>query len=66
MLVRSGDLIHADRHGAVVIPEAAAAKIPAACELLTRKEAAILDEARKPGFTIAKLREALTRSEEIH
>lgn len=66
MLVRSGDLIHADRHGAVVIPEAAAGKIPAACELLTRKEAAILDEARKPGFTIAKLREALTRSEEIH
>lgn len=66
MLVRSGDLIHADRHGAVVIPEAAAAKIPAACDLLTRKEAAILDEARKPGFTIVKLREALTRSEEIH
>ncbi|MBU6378523.1 MAG: RraA family protein [Gammaproteobacteria bacterium] len=66
MLVRSGDLIHADRHGAVVIPEATAGKIPAACELLTRKEAAILDEARKPGFNIAKLREALTRSEEIH
>lgn len=66
MLVRSGDLIHADRHGAVVIPEAAAAKIPAACDLLARKEAAILDVARKPGFTIAKLREALTKQDEIH
>ncbi len=66
MLVRSGDLIHADRHGAVVIPEAAAAKIPAACDLLTRKEAAILDEARKPGFTFAKLRAALQKSDEIH
>lgn len=66
MLVRSGDLIHADRHGAVVIPEAAAAKIPGACDLLTRKEAAILDEARKPGFTFAKLRAALQKSDEIH
>ena len=66
MLVRSGDLIHADRHGAVVIPEAAAAKIPAACDLLTRKEAAILDEAKKPGFNIDKLKAALMRSEEIH
>jgi regulator of RNase E activity RraA len=66
MLVRSGDLVHADRHGAVVIPEAAAAKIPAACDLLTRKEAAILDVARKPGFTIAKLRDALNKQDEIH
>jgi regulator of RNase E activity RraA len=66
MLVRSGDLIHADRHGAVVIPVAAAAKIPAACDLLVRKEAAILDDARKPGFTIAKLRAALMKQDEIH
>lgn len=66
MLVRSGDLIHADRHGAVVIPEAAAAKIPAACDLLARKEAAILDIARQPGFTLEKLRAALQRQDEIH
>jgi regulator of RNase E activity RraA len=66
MLVRSNDLIHADRHGAVVIPESVAAKIPAACDLLTRKEAAILDEARKPGFTIAKLKAALMKQDEIH
>ncbi len=66
MLVKSGDLIHADRHGAVVIPEAVAAKIPAACDLLARKEAVILDLARKPGFTVAKLREALQLQDEIH
>jgi regulator of RNase E activity RraA len=66
MLVRSGDLIHTDRHGAVVIPAAAAARIPAACDLLTRKEAAILDEARKPGFTIEKLKAALQRQDDIH
>jgi regulator of RNase E activity RraA len=66
MLVRSGDLIHADRHGAVVIPEAVAAKIPAACDLLARKEAVILELAKKPGFNVAKLRDALAKMDEIH
>jgi regulator of RNase E activity RraA len=66
MLVRSGDIVHADRHGAVTIPEAMAAKIPAACDLLTRKEAVILDMARAPGFNMAKLREALAKQDEIH
>lgn len=66
MLVRSGDLLHADRHGAVVIPFAVAAKVPAACELMARKEAVILDMARKPGFTVAALKEALARQDEIH
>jgi regulator of RNase E activity RraA len=66
MLVRSGDLVHADRHGAVTIPEAVAGKIPAACDLLSRKEAVILEMARAPGFTVAKLREALAKQDEIH
>jgi len=66
MLVRSGDLVHADRHGAVTIPAALAEKIPAACDLLARKEAVILDMARAPGFNVAKLREALVKQDEIH
>ena len=33
---------------------------------LARKEAVILDLARAPGFTIAKLAEALKKQEEIH
>ena len=66
MLVRSGDIVHADRHGAVTIPEALAAKIPAACDLLARKEAVILEMARAPGFNVAKLREALAKQDEIH
>ena len=66
MLVRSGDIVHADRHGAVTIPEAVAAKIPAACDLLARKEAVILEMARAPGFNVAKLREALAKQDEIH
>ena len=66
MLVRSGDLIHADRHGAVTVPAALAEKIPAACDLLARKEAVILEMARAPGFDVAKLREALAKQDEIH
>ena len=66
MLVRSGDLVHADRHGAVTIPANLAEKIPAACDLLTRKEAVILEMARAPGFNVAKLREALAKQDEIH
>ena len=66
MLVRSGDLVHADRHGAVTIPEALAEKVPATCDLLARKEAVILEMARAPGFNVAKLREALKKQDEIH
>jgi regulator of RNase E activity RraA len=64
--VRSGDLVHADRHGAVTIPEALAGKVPAACDLLARKEAVILEMARAPGFNVARLREALKKQDEIH
>jgi len=66
MVVRSGDLVHADRHGAVTIPAALAEKIPATCDLLARKEAVILEMARAPGFNVAKLREALAKQDEIH
>ena len=64
--VRSGDLVHADRHGAVVIPVDVAAKLPEAAELMARREAVILDIARGSGFTIDKLKQAITRSDEIH
>ena len=66
MLVRAGDLVHADRHGAVVIPHEAAPQLPAAIELLTRREAAILRVARSPGFTVEKLKGAIAEAEEIH
>jgi regulator of RNase E activity RraA len=66
MLVRSGDLIHADRHGAVVIPLDIAPKVPDAAELCGRREVPILEIARSPSFTLEKLKEALARSAEIH
>jgi len=66
MTVRSGDLIHADCHGAVVIPLDIAAKLPEAAELCGRRETPILEIARSPSFTLEKLKEALARSAEIH
>lgn len=66
MTVVDGDIIHADRHGAVVVPAGVVDKIPAAVDLLVRREAVILDCARAPDFTIDKLRKALASSAEIH
>jgi regulator of RNase E activity RraA len=66
MLASADDVIHADFHGAVVIPADAVTRLPEAIELIARREKAILDIARTPGFTSAKMREALKRASEIH
>jgi regulator of RNase E activity RraA len=66
MTVRSDDLIHADCHGAVVIPLDVAAKVPDAAELCGRRETPILEIARSSSFSLEKLKEALKRSAEIH
>jgi regulator of RNase E activity RraA len=66
MTVRSDDLIHADRHGAIVIPIDIAAKLPDAAELCGRRETPILEIARSKDFSLDKLTEALKRSAEIH
>ena len=66
MEVSPGDLIHADRHGAVVIPLAVAEQLPSAIDLCGRREAPILNAARAPGFSVAKLRAAMGEAEDIH
>ncbi|MEZ5740107.1 MAG: RraA family protein [Burkholderiaceae bacterium] len=66
MAVNDGDVIHADGHGAVVIPAEAIDRIPAAVDLLVRREAVILDCARGDGFDIEKLRQAMSTSADIH
>ena len=66
MRVRDGDLIHADQHGAVVIPHDIAAGIKAAAEKIIRQEKVIIAAAREPGFTAEKLRAAQGRAAEIH
>ncbi|MCC7272603.1 MAG: RraA family protein [Alphaproteobacteria bacterium] len=66
MIVSSDDIIHADRHGAVVVPAAVVRDIPKAIDLLTRREKVILDAAKAPGFDIAKLKKAMGEADEIH
>ena len=66
MAVRHDDIVHADRHGAVVIPPEAVKELPAAVDLLTRREAVILECARGPDFDIDKLRQAMADSADIH
>ena len=60
------DVIHADFHGAVVIPAEAVRKLPDAIALVSRREKVILDMCAAPDFSVAKLREALRRASEIH
>ena len=66
MVVNPGDIIHADRHGAVVIPLYAVKALPAAIDLLTRREAVILEAARATDFDINKLKQATANAVEIH
>jgi regulator of RNase E activity RraA len=66
MRVRDGDLIHADQHGAVVVPHDVAHAVKEAALQIQRRERVIIEAARKPGFNIEKLREAMGRSAEIH
>jgi regulator of RNase E activity RraA len=55
MRVHSGDIVHADRHGAVVVPVAAVHELPRAAEEIARREARILAVARGPDCTAEKL-----------
>ncbi|MBO1905842.1 RraA family protein [Microvirga sp. 3-52] len=64
--VKPNDLVHADRHGAVIIDPELARELPRAIDLVTRKEAPILRAARSPGFTVEKLIEAWGEAEEMH
>jgi len=66
MTVHPGDLLHADRHGAVVIPHAVARRVRATADLLARREAVILEAARAPGFNADVLARAIGEADEIH
>ena len=63
MFVSDGDIVHADHHGAIVIPADLLEKLPAAIDLMARKEKVLLDAAKAPGFNIEKLRAAMAQSD---
>lgn len=63
--VRPGDLVHADIHGAVVIPPDVVVEIPRALQAVRRREAPMLEAARSPDFDFAALRAALERAAQV-
>ena len=58
MAVKSGDLIHADRHGAVVVPAEKIDAMHAALDGLMKQEARIIAAARAPGATVETIKAA--------
>ena len=56
--IHAGELVHADRHGALVVPEPVVPLLSAAIRKLLDTERLILDPAREPGFTFEKFEEA--------
>ena len=59
MKVKSGDLIHADRHGAVVVPADQIGPMKAALDGLAAREAKIIAAARAPDTSVEKIKAAM-------
>ncbi|MEM7429414.1 MAG: RraA family protein [Pseudomonadota bacterium] len=66
LTVSDNDIVHADHHGAVMIPADAVTKIPAVVDMLVRREKVILDAAKADDFDIDKLKAAMAGAREIH
>lgn len=60
MRVEPGDLVHADRHGAVVIPDECIEGLPDAAARLARAERVLIDASKAEGFDLARLEAMLT------
>ena len=65
MVVESGDLIHADRHGAVVVPAGAARAVVEAAALVARREAVVIEAARAPGAGAEAIKNAMLASAKV-
>lgn len=60
MRVSPGDLIHADRHGALVIPPEAAPELAKAARRVMEAERVLIEASKQPGFGIEKLVHLMT------
>ena len=59
MAARSGDLVHADRHGAVVVPLDKISPMMAAADALTKREARIIAAARAANAGVETIKAAM-------
>lgn len=58
LTVRPGDIVHADRHGAVVVPPDIVGHLARAIAKMQQTEQLVLGPAREPGFNFAKFEAA--------
>lgn len=65
MRVAQDELVHADRHGALVIPAEVVSCLKEAIEGVIAREAIVLEPAREPGFNISKLEEVWAKFEAV-
>lgn len=61
--VNPGDLIHADRHGALVLPEDLTDRLEDVIHKLLTTERIVLDAASQPGFDFQKFQSAWEKFE---
>ena len=64
--IHDGDLLHADRHGAVVISADVLADLPRGIDVITAKERPLIEASQRPGFSVADLRMAMAEADDIH
>ena len=66
MAVSHDDLVHADRHGAVVIPHLVARRVVDAARQIGEKEGRILEVCRSPDFSFEKLKAVMIGPQDVH
>ena len=59
--IRSGDLLHADRHGVCIVPLEIAPKLAEACAEVERRERPLLEICRSQEFSLDRYIELRTR-----
>jgi len=61
LVVNPGDLIHADKHGVVVIPGEVASELAEAARRVEESERGLINLCKSPDFTVEKLKDALKK-----
>ena len=56
LVVHTGDLIHADKHGVLVVPKEIAHKIPEAAAKVTEREQRMIGHCKSPDFSLEELK----------
>lgn len=58
LTIKPGDLVHADRHGALVVPPEVIPELEISISKLLKTEKIVLEPARQPGFDFARFEAA--------